>query len=431
MAQEHINLGTPPSGVDGDTDRQAWTKAEANFNDLYAAFGGESPAEVVAQVNQNTSDIATMSPKVDANTAASGQNTADIAALKPQVAQNTTDVGTLKTQMAAVNPTGGFKNKLINGNFDWWQRGTSNAAHTSNAYLADRWSTAGQGSTIAASQVVAPAGSLPNNAYYWHRCTVASVAGANNYAILGQKIEPVDTGNGQKVTISGYAKADTAGKKISIALVQNFGAGGSATVNIGATQTITLGLYATSFSYTVDVPKLNGQTIGDGAYLALYIYMDAGSGLPQAGGIGQQSGVFDFAQLQLEINPVATPFEVRPYPAELALCQRYYEKSYNIGQPPGSLVTAGASTIVVSGVSSAANMGGLAVPFKAVKRTNPTVTYYSPATGAAGKGRDGTNNVDVGLSMTVSTAGFNWWGYMGAATTWVNLSIQWTADAEF
>jgi hypothetical protein len=35
MAQQHINTGTPPSGTDGDTNRTAWGKAEANFNELY------------------------------------------------------------------------------------------------------------------------------------------------------------------------------------------------------------------------------------------------------------------------------------------------------------------------------------------------------------------------------------------------------------
>lgn len=35
MAQQHINLGTPPGGQDGDANRTAWGKAEANFTELY------------------------------------------------------------------------------------------------------------------------------------------------------------------------------------------------------------------------------------------------------------------------------------------------------------------------------------------------------------------------------------------------------------
>lgn len=37
MAQQHINLGTPPGGTDGDTLRTAMQKTETNFNELYAS----------------------------------------------------------------------------------------------------------------------------------------------------------------------------------------------------------------------------------------------------------------------------------------------------------------------------------------------------------------------------------------------------------
>jgi len=39
MAQQHINLGTPPTGVDGDNNRVGWQKAEANFNEIYGQIG--------------------------------------------------------------------------------------------------------------------------------------------------------------------------------------------------------------------------------------------------------------------------------------------------------------------------------------------------------------------------------------------------------
>jgi hypothetical protein len=104
MAQEHINLGTPPAGVDGDTNRAAWIKAEANFTDLYSFFGGASPADILAEIEKNTSDIATLQPEVAANTSdlttlkpEVAQNTSDLVTLKPQVAQNTSDIANIKT----------------------------------------------------------------------------------------------------------------------------------------------------------------------------------------------------------------------------------------------------------------------------------------------------------------------------------------------
>lgn len=45
---------------------------------------------------------------------------------------------------------------------------------------------------------------------------------------------------------------------------------------------------------------------------------------------------FDITGVQLELGSVATPFEVRPFPVELQMCMRYYEKSYLYNVAPGS-----------------------------------------------------------------------------------------------
>jgi hypothetical protein len=43
---------------------------------------------------------------------------------------------------------------------------------------------------------------------------------------------------------------------------------------------------------------------------------------------------FDITGVQLEKGTVATPFEVRPFATELALCQRYYHRTCNTGTVP-------------------------------------------------------------------------------------------------
>jgi hypothetical protein len=40
MAKQTINLGASPTGVGGDTPRSAFTKAQANFDEIYTALGG-------------------------------------------------------------------------------------------------------------------------------------------------------------------------------------------------------------------------------------------------------------------------------------------------------------------------------------------------------------------------------------------------------
>ena len=60
--------------------------------------------------------------------------------------------------------------------------------------------------------------------------------------------------------------------------------------------------------------------------LQLIFWFDAGSSFnSRTNSLGQQSGTFDIAQVQLEQGSLATPFEHRPIGMELALCQRYYQ----------------------------------------------------------------------------------------------------------
>jgi hypothetical protein len=79
---------------------------------------------------------------------------------------------------------------------------------------------------------------------------------------------------------------------------------------------------------TVTVPSISGKTIGsdNNNRLSLSIWFDAGSNFnSRTDSLGQQSGTFDIAQVQVEAGPVATPFERRPIGTELALCQRYFQ----------------------------------------------------------------------------------------------------------
>ena len=74
------------------------------------------------------------------------------------------------------------------------------------------------------------------------------------------------------------------------------------------------------------MPSISGKTLGtDGnSVLQLSILFDAGSDFNAfTDSLGQQSGTFDIAQVQIEPGPVATPFEQRPIGTELNLCHRY------------------------------------------------------------------------------------------------------------
>jgi hypothetical protein len=236
--------------------------------------------------------------------------------------------GSVSLELSSLNggPLAGFRNRIINGNFDIWQRGTS---FTGNEYGADRWLHGRVGTTHTVTRQAFTLGQteVPGEPTYFCRTVVSSVAGAGNYSALVQKIEDVRTFAGQQITISFWAKVD-ATKNIAINMVQNFGTGGSPSANVGISGTkVSIGTTFQKVTVTTTVPSISGKTLGtdNNHSLQLDIWFDAGSTYNgDTDSLGQQSGTFDIAQVQIEPGSVATPFEQRPIGTELALCQRYY-----------------------------------------------------------------------------------------------------------
>lgn len=221
-----------------------------------------------------------------------------------------------------------FRNKLINGGFDIWQYATTQT--TTRFYGSDdRWNNDFVGSSRTHSQQTFTLGQtdVPGNPRFFSRTVSSSVAGAGNYVAKYQKIEGVRTFAGQTVTLSFWAKADAA-RNIATSVDQFFGSGGSPSSGVTGIAPATHAL-TTSWKYftsTFTLPSISGKTIGtnNNDCLTLLFWFDAGSTFnSQTNSLGQQSGTFDIANVQLEAGPVATPFEQRPIGTEWALCQRY------------------------------------------------------------------------------------------------------------
>jgi len=270
----------------------------------------------------------------------------------------------------------GMKNKIINGNFDFWQRGTSVTGVTSGQYVADRWISLRAGTTANVSQQSFTLGQtdVPNEPTHFYRSVVTSVAGAGNYYLSAHRIESVRTFAGQTATLSFWAKAD-ASKNIAVEFVQTFGTGGSPSAAVSGIGVTTCALTTSwqKFTITVSIPSISGKTLGsdNNDILTIAFWLDAGSNFnSRTNSLGQQSGTFDIAQVQLEAGSVATPFEVRPLGLELALCQRYYEVHSN---------DIFGSTAATSTPGSAAN---IIYYFKVEKRASPTMTA-TPSNGSA------------------------------------------------
>jgi len=223
------------------------------------------------------------------------------------------------------------KNKIINGDFGIWQRGTSFALSSTSAYTADRFmGDAGSMAYTFNRQTFTPA-TAPVAGYegtYFYRAL--AVSGSGGYPKIMQKIEDVRTFAGQAVTLSFWAKASSA-LTVSPDLIQEFGSGGSATVYTGVVATsITTSWVRYSINYTV--PSISGKTIGTGSSLTLSF------NLPNSG-----TASFDIWGVQLEAGSVATAFQTATgtIQGELAACQRYYYRVTNPNSTSDAMMPTG------------------------------------------------------------------------------------------
>jgi hypothetical protein len=331
-----------------------------------------------------------------------------------------------------------FRNKIINGNFDFWQRGTSG----SSGYLADRWLTSLSGSTAAISRQSFTLGQtdVPGEPDYFHRVVVTSSAGANNIAVMQQRIESVKTLAGQTATLSFWAKAD-ASKNMAVEFYQTFGTGGSPSTEVSAIGITTIALTTSwqKFTVKVDVPSISGKTLGtnNDDFLGMVFWLDAGSTFDsRTNTLGQQSGTFDIAQVQLEAGDVATPFEERPIGTELALCQRYYEKSYRQSVTPGASGQGNSGVVLYIGTGNSVSNGDKLpmVTFMTVKRATPTILIWSPAGTSNRLANMAGSDLAAGSATPNVSSDKNFFAYQNSGVTVSGTSgcveFHYTASAE-
>jgi len=278
-------------------------------------------------------------------------------------------------QIASAGVSEAFKNRLINGAMQIWQRGTSFTGSSSLAYYADRWSAiqfAGSTSTI--SRVSGAGLSGANFVMQCQRPNAATNTGTIN---LGQSIESENCLGlaGNTVTLSFWARAGAGFSASGNILTTQITSGTGTDQNVYSTytgavtqsQNNTLTTSLQRFTQTVTIPS-------DATEVAIVLfYTPTGT-----------AGAADFYQLglvQLEVGSVASSFEHRPVGTELALCQRYYEKSFPIGTAPAN----GIASTEGTDFSAYYSGGGRTrrFDFKVTKRATPTVTVYGGSASSA------------------------------------------------
>lgn len=285
-------------------------------------------------------------------------------------------------------------NKIINGNFDIWQRGISFAA-AGNIITADRWKYVNNGNSAVHS--ISRSTGVPSNegAQYslFLNCTTADdTIGASGSVIIRYIIEGYDILDlvGNTFTLSFWVRALKTGTYC--VSFRNSGNDRS---------------YVVEYTVTSDAWEFHTITVPDGLIsagtwdftngvgLRISWALAAGSNFHttagawqegnflatanQVNGVDSTSNNFRLSMVQITRTPVALPFEARAYGHELMLCQRYYEKSFDVETAPANNLDAPFHAAV------AYNSGNLRawIPFQVAKRAAPDVTFYKPSAGGA------------------------------------------------
>ena len=415
--------------------------------------------------------------------------------------------GSVKIELDTSGPLG-FRNKVINGNFDFWQRRSqtlnvpvsSIPTYTTNGtrtiMTADRWRTyASAGSNAKGTfsvtrehnnRVNFPLGdeddeeNLQLNDNFFLRLSYKDGVGTYNDntnlydslcsasgAFCIQNIENASEILGKTVTLSFWARAKEETYIFSETQIHSSDAGMRTPATVSElmlltpdwqffTHTYTMPTFAqvSAVAYDPDeISTVNGKYLARPNYTPLgsrgllpplsswlyqvdikthwsrgtaithghsisatangFNYFYPGSGAPVNYPIGNfmtmpvlstlctnvlssaDGGYYDIAQIQLEVGKGPTHFEHRPQQLELALCQRYFEKNYDVNIPPGTSGLLPAPTLygslntrnflqaypLFNGTNYTLSFQS---SYKVPKVRVPLVTMYSPRTGIPG-----------------------------------------------
>jgi hypothetical protein len=367
--------------------------------------------------------------------------------------QNTVSYSTLNTDMQSGGYASNFRNRLINGAMVIDQRnaGASVTNTAGNVYTLDRW--AGYGSQ-ASKYTIQQSTTAPTGFINSLKVTSSSAytVGSSEFFIIQQKVEGLNCAD------LGWGTASAATVTLSFKVYSSLtGTFGGAILNYDNSRSY-------PFSYTVSSANtwtnISVTVAGDtsGTWLTtngvgIQIVWGLGAGASVSGTAGSWSGnayysatgatsvvgtngaTWYITGVQLEKGSTATSFDYRPYGTELALCQRYFEKSFNADTAPANNLNTTYKTTLATYDSNGAGISF--IPFLVLKRTSPTMTYYSSSQTGSGSGQwqfyngsawaNGTGTTSAGACERSDLVSFD--------TTLGNSSAQycfghWTASAE-
>jgi len=293
-------------------------------------------------------------------------------------------------------------NLIINGGMDIWQRGTSFATIANGTYVADRFAYEKSGAVVHTVSrdtnvpTVDESGSKFNYSLKIDCTTIDSSIEAGDFCVVSQKIEGYNAKiiMGQLVTLSFWVKATKTG--IYCVSFRNSGFDRSYVIEFTINTTLTWEKKTVTFTFNNGSAGTWDYTTGFGVDITWVLSCGStfqttanawqtGNYLATSNQVNATDSTdnnFWLTGVQFEAGSIATSFKFRQYTEELALCQRYYAKTYNINVTPGTATGVGQ----LSGISNGnLNRPIISWNLPVQMRDTPVSTFYSPNTGASGK----------------------------------------------
>ena len=352
------------------------------------------------------------------------------------------------------NQIGGRRNIIINGAMQVAQRTTSASSITSSGIPAlDRFGLVytDAGTWTMAQSSTAPTG-FANSLKLDCTATKASLASDSRLFLItrieGQDVQQLKKGtsDAEYVTLSFYVRSNKTGTyQVNIEDNDNVRI-------IGATYTIdsadtwerkvipfigdTTGAFTndTGDSLAIMWALVAGTDNSSGAVPTAWeakVNTDRGAGL-SINLADNTANEWLITGVQLEVGnyPNGTPFEHRSFNEELALCKRYFQKSYNYETAIGTNTTHGQFN---HNFLNLGNFGNVVQRYGISMRANPTMVVYDPnAANTTGTIRyfDGSSTVSRTTNFALSSSSEQW--NMGDDTfNHTNIAFHWIANADF
>lgn len=313
-------LPTPPQRSQSQAEFSSKADALLNALPTFVTEANALQADVnskQAQVSSDASNTQAWSAQAQAAAGAGGGTIFPVVTAAD--AGKSLIINVAGTEYLADGAAKGFRNRLLNGDFQVWQRGiTLTDPISTNFYGADRWGCAR--TAFAAGITVTQQSTQTNSKSMRVQRTAANAS--TSVLFLAQTLETQEV-------------KKLAGKQVTLSFKVLKGANFSATSNILQASILAgIGtdgnLITASFTGQTTVANLN-QVITDTSTL----YTVTGTVPTNATQLGVQfqytpvgtagaADYFEITDVQLEESPVATPFERRFYGLELSLCQRYF-----------------------------------------------------------------------------------------------------------